>query len=246
MDTENFTDAQKRTIIQHLLITHEANSITKKYSHVPCKFFKKGKCQASATCPFSHSIDFHDANRRPCKYYKLGNCKFGNKCANLHDVSASNSDSNSNSNINHFRNNSDTDNDVEFLKSIDSYGTEPNYITNNTNYLGHQRRTSLESTSEVMTNNNSVSPVFDNNSLFSSMNSSETPNKFNAWSNTNYKPRNFNVDELPNVSPTSDYGRDQFKRDFDPIQAQPRFNNQNCNQNQNIPFLFEDITSLKN
>lgn len=37
-------------------------------SHVPCKFFKQGQCQAGKACPFSHNID--DTNRNlPCKYF---------------------------------------------------------------------------------------------------------------------------------------------------------------------------------
>ena len=41
-------------------------------SHVPCKFFREGNCQAGLSCPFSHSTD---ASRfeQPCKYFsKVG------------------------------------------------------------------------------------------------------------------------------------------------------------------------------
>ncbi|KAL2057656.1 hypothetical protein ABVK25_002040 [Lepraria finkii] len=56
---------------------------TKNTSHVPCKFFKQGQCQAGKACPFSHNID--DTNRNsPCKYFAKGNCKFGAKCALAH------------------------------------------------------------------------------------------------------------------------------------------------------------------
>ncbi|KAK9263346.1 hypothetical protein V1519DRAFT_323136 [Lipomyces tetrasporus] len=52
-------------------------------SHVPCKFFRQGTCQAGNTCPFSHSID-SQLEQAPCKYFQKGNCKFGAKCALAH------------------------------------------------------------------------------------------------------------------------------------------------------------------
>lgn len=51
-------------------------------SHVPCKFFRQGACQAGAACPFSH--DLGAAAENVCKYFAKGNCKFGPKCANIH------------------------------------------------------------------------------------------------------------------------------------------------------------------
>ncbi|TVY60753.1 Zinc finger protein [Lachnellula suecica] len=51
-------------------------------SHVPCKFFRQGACQAGAACPFSH--DLHSTQENVCKYFAKGNCKFGPKCANIH------------------------------------------------------------------------------------------------------------------------------------------------------------------
>ncbi|KAK3401292.1 hypothetical protein B0T20DRAFT_475402 [Sordaria brevicollis] len=51
-------------------------------SHVPCKFFRQGACQAGTTCPFSH--DLSAAAETVCKYFAKGNCKFGPKCANIH------------------------------------------------------------------------------------------------------------------------------------------------------------------
>lgn len=80
----NFTPEKKKVILEHLLITKNSTAQTKNYSHVPCKFYKQGNCSAGPSCPFSHSMDFKEANKRPCKYFKLGNCKFGNKCANSH------------------------------------------------------------------------------------------------------------------------------------------------------------------
>ncbi|KAK9238287.1 Tat binding protein 1-interacting protein-domain-containing protein [Lipomyces kononenkoae] len=52
-------------------------------SHVPCKFFRQGTCQAGNTCPFSHSMD-SQLEQAPCKYFQKGNCKFGAKCALAH------------------------------------------------------------------------------------------------------------------------------------------------------------------
>ena len=37
-------------------------------SHVPCKFFRSGQCQAGKACPFSHSTDVSTADT-PCKYF---------------------------------------------------------------------------------------------------------------------------------------------------------------------------------
>ncbi|KIH93374.1 spindle poison sensitivity protein [Sporothrix brasiliensis 5110] len=51
-------------------------------SHVPCKFFRQGACQAGNSCPFSHDIG--TAIETVCKYFAKGNCKFGPKCANMH------------------------------------------------------------------------------------------------------------------------------------------------------------------
>ncbi|TVY36660.1 Zinc finger protein [Lachnellula subtilissima] len=51
-------------------------------SHVPCKFFRQGACQAGSACPFSH--DLASTTDTVCKYFAKGNCKFGPKCANAH------------------------------------------------------------------------------------------------------------------------------------------------------------------
>ncbi|KAL9586117.1 MAG: hypothetical protein Q9212_001098 [Teloschistes hypoglaucus] len=55
----------------------------KNTSHVPCKFFRLGQCQAGTACPFSHSTDVTSVDT-PCKYFAKGNCKFGAKCALAH------------------------------------------------------------------------------------------------------------------------------------------------------------------
>ncbi|ESU14187.1 hypothetical protein FGSG_07864 [Fusarium graminearum PH-1] len=36
-------------------------------SHVPCKFFRQGACQAGNACPFSH--DLSNAAENVCKYF---------------------------------------------------------------------------------------------------------------------------------------------------------------------------------
>ncbi|RKF54660.1 putative spindle poison sensitivity protein scp3 [Golovinomyces cichoracearum] len=51
-------------------------------SHVPCKFFRAGACQAGNSCPFSH--DPASTTDNICKYFAKGNCRFGPKCANIH------------------------------------------------------------------------------------------------------------------------------------------------------------------
>lgn len=56
---------------------------SKNTSHVPCKFYRQGACQAGKACPFLHS-DEPVAERAPCKYFTKGNCKFGAKCALAH------------------------------------------------------------------------------------------------------------------------------------------------------------------
>lgn len=55
----------------------------KSTSHVPCKFYRQGACQAGKACPFLHS-DEPITERAPCKYFTKGNCKFGQKCALAH------------------------------------------------------------------------------------------------------------------------------------------------------------------
>ncbi|KAJ9648695.1 hypothetical protein H2199_000608 [Coniosporium tulheliwenetii] len=55
----------------------------KNTSHVPCKFFRQGACQAGKACPFMHSTE-PSTDVAPCKYFQKGNCKFGAKCALAH------------------------------------------------------------------------------------------------------------------------------------------------------------------
>lgn len=65
--------------------TGNLSTANKNLSHVPCKFFKQGICQAGKSCPFSHDLDGSTgADKLPCKYFQKGNCKFGLKCALAH------------------------------------------------------------------------------------------------------------------------------------------------------------------
>lgn len=61
------------------------STTNKNLSHVPCKFYRQGNCQAGDTCPFSHDLQGPLGNDKlPCKYFQKGNCKFGLKCALAH------------------------------------------------------------------------------------------------------------------------------------------------------------------
>ncbi|KAI9658105.1 MAG: hypothetical protein M1829_006830 [Trizodia sp. TS-e1964] len=62
---------------------HQRSPPSKNTSHVPCKFFKQGACQAGKACPFMHSSDA-TTDQMPCKYFAKGSCKFGPKCALAH------------------------------------------------------------------------------------------------------------------------------------------------------------------
>ncbi|KAF2759943.1 hypothetical protein EJ05DRAFT_316352 [Pseudovirgaria hyperparasitica] len=55
----------------------------KSTSHVPCKFFRQGTCQAGQACPFMHTTE-PVTDTAPCKYFQKGNCKFGAKCMLAH------------------------------------------------------------------------------------------------------------------------------------------------------------------
>lgn len=62
-----------------------SSTANKNLSHVPCKFFRQGICQAGNSCPFSHNLEGTlGADKLPCKYFQKGNCKFGLKCALAH------------------------------------------------------------------------------------------------------------------------------------------------------------------
>ena len=45
-----------------------ADALVEDTSHVPCKFFRSGQCQAGKACPFLHSTDDTTVDT-PCKYF---------------------------------------------------------------------------------------------------------------------------------------------------------------------------------
>lgn len=81
----DFPENKRKLIIEYLITTQKSNKNFKNYSHIPCKFFKKGKCQAGRSCPFSHNLDFDQACNIPCEFFLKGECKFGKNCLNLHE-----------------------------------------------------------------------------------------------------------------------------------------------------------------
>ena len=50
------------------LFNHRLRIVHSDTSHVPCKFFRSGQCQAGKACPFSHSTDVSTVDT-PCKYF---------------------------------------------------------------------------------------------------------------------------------------------------------------------------------
>ena len=58
-------------------------------SHIPCKFYKGGKCTAGSSCGFSHEIDTIREST-VCKFFLKGTCKFGYKCALSHQLELTN------------------------------------------------------------------------------------------------------------------------------------------------------------
>ncbi|KAL9000819.1 MAG: hypothetical protein Q9169_000573 [Polycauliona sp. 2 TL-2023] len=83
--TSNGEPSRRSTMSMNGLPFHSARSPpnAKNTSHVPCKFFRLGQCQAGKACPFSHSTEVSSVDT-PCKYFAKGNCKFGSKCALAH------------------------------------------------------------------------------------------------------------------------------------------------------------------
>ncbi|KAL3233748.1 Zinc finger protein LEE1 [Nakaseomyces bracarensis] len=97
LDLRKFKPHQQQLILQHLALTNQQVKEIKQHgcefshrkncSHIPCKFFMIGSCQAGKTCPFSHDLDVIErAFNTPCKYFKKGTCKFGDKCINSHII----------------------------------------------------------------------------------------------------------------------------------------------------------------
>ncbi|KAK5779730.1 Lee1p PWA37_000938 [Arxiozyma heterogenica] len=145
----NFTPEKKQVILEHLLITKKSTQQTKNYSHVPCKFFKQGKCTAGSSCPFSHSLDFNEANKKPCKYFKFGNCKFGNKCANSHILS--NKYISSSASTSTFAANKTSFSSRKFENNSSANTTTTTFTTTNNNI--NQFLSSLPKNNETLTTN---------------------------------------------------------------------------------------------
>lgn len=122
------------------------SSNSKNLSHVPCKFFKQGVCQAGNSCPFSHNLDGSlGADKLPCKYFQKGNCKFGLKCALAHflpdgtrinskaiqNYRKSSNLNNKNSNNNAGNNTNNISNSIPNSNPNTSYGSSNTYYSTN-------------------------------------------------------------------------------------------------------------------
>ena len=59
-------NAKSTVLFPYMLSSHPDPVIDT--SHVPCKFFRLGQCQAGKACPFSHSTDLSSVDT-PCKYF---------------------------------------------------------------------------------------------------------------------------------------------------------------------------------
>ena len=147
MDLSKFSEEQRRLIVSNLLVTQEARRTARNFKHVPCKFFKKGACQAGASCPFSHSVEAVEAaSRTPCKYFLQGNCRFGARCANSHNPADAPAVPPPNENINRrggrnrrhggARDNTAVKQPFPPQRIYPELADEPNYVTSNTNYFG--------------------------------------------------------------------------------------------------------------
>ncbi|SMN21228.1 similar to Saccharomyces cerevisiae YPL054W LEE1 Zinc-finger protein of unknown function [Maudiozyma saulgeensis] len=130
----DFPESQRKTIIECLMVTQNNRQNGKSYDHIPCKFFKKGKCQAGRTCPFSHRLDYDEACKTPCLFYLRGECKFGDKCLNLHEKLPKNGIKALNSNQNN--NNKWNNSDINGNANLTTPTSDANYIIANGNHNG--------------------------------------------------------------------------------------------------------------
>lgn len=106
---------------------NNANNTNKNLSHVPCKFFRQGVCQAGNSCPFSHNLDGTlAADKLPCKYFQKGNCKFGLKCALAHFLPDGTRVSSKNLMMNHNYNNNNGNNNNNNNSSNNNNGFNSN------------------------------------------------------------------------------------------------------------------------
>lgn len=83
-DEEGWGGGEGRSLGGGTGIGGEGKSKGKDLSHVPCRFFSKGRCEAGAACVFSHDRGEPGQQKQTCQYFIKGNCKFGHKCALAH------------------------------------------------------------------------------------------------------------------------------------------------------------------
>ena len=179
-------------------------------SHVPCKFYRQGTCQAGNSCPFSHQIDT-TSETQICKYFQKGNCKFGVKCALAHvyndnkkNINNTNNNNNNNNNNNTNSNTNTTQkitnnkeyqfnpqNSQTFIPSIDEYSNNNNINTNNYSY--HMNETTLPNSSSSSSNQ---IPLL--SSTLTSISYNSVPNNTFMWNADNNANTNNNINQLNN------------------------------------------------
>lgn len=128
-----------------------SSSNNKNLSHVPCKFFRQGVCQAGGSCPFSHNLEGTlAADKLPCKYFQKGNCKFGLKCA-----------------LAHFLPDGTRVNSKNMLLRDYNRRSSNSYQSNNNAYLSNNNQPSYSSINNQpsYSSNNSLAPYLSNSSL---------------------------------------------------------------------------------
>lgn len=189
----------------------------KNLSHVPCKFFRQGICQAGDSCPFSHNLDGSlGADKLPCKYFQKGNCKFGLKCALAHYLpdgtrvnsknygrkyynnhNNNNNGNNHNYNYNVTQSNSQPIDISTSMRSSLSLDTSVN--SNNLNTWSNGSSFTFNNTVPNSFGHNPISLTAPSSSLTNNYNTSPTGGIFNNVSNTT-SPTTFY-----NSSPSSNF-----------------------------------------
>lgn len=181
----------------------------KNLSHVPCKFFRQGACQAGSSCPFSHNLDGTlAADKLPCKYFQKGNCKFGLKCALAHflpDGTRVNSrnftNSNSNGHNNHSRKRSisSTMNQYSAQPMDIGYDTSTSPIKNTNVFGGNHSKFDLNS----QTNSTPLTLDLHTQNLNHGTNNNRSSTS--GFGNTGYNGQNINY-SAPNSAITPSTG----------------------------------------
>ncbi|KAK6459612.1 uncharacterized protein RJT20DRAFT_17526 [Scheffersomyces xylosifermentans] len=174
-----------------------ANS-NKNLSHVPCKFYKQGICQAGNSCPFSHNLDGTlAADKLPCKYFQKGNCKFGLKCALAHFLpdgtrvnsksllynhhNGNNSNNNNGNNNNNSNNNGNGNNNNNNNNHSHGHSNNHSNGNNNSNNIHNINNSNSINTSSITSNGTSQGST----SINSNINSINGINNFNSINNIN-------------------------------------------------------------